>query len=106
MPHSINIRDKLIRYLQDEQKLEKLLENENKVLVTAKKWIIFDMEGGKTLKGYKQKKQHDIASLTKVMTFYTAYMIIQRYYLGIERFELMADEVDSQIGGTKIKIKP
>lgn len=63
------------------------------------------MEGGITLKGYKHKKQHDIASLTKVMTFYTAYMIIQKYYLGIERFELMADEVDSHISGTKIKIK-
>ena len=54
------------------------------MLVTAKKWIIFDMEGHKTLKGYKQKKHHDVASLSKIMTFYTAYMIIQQYYLGID----------------------
>lgn len=55
------------------------------MLVTAKKWIIFDMETKTTIKGYKHKKEHDIASLTKMLTFYTAYMIIQRYFLSIDR---------------------
>lgn len=75
------------------------------MLVTAKKWIIFDMESNSTIKGYKHKKQHDIASLTKVLTFYTAYMIIQRYFLSIDKMQLLVDSYDENIQGTKIKLK-
>ena len=53
------------------------------MLVTAKKWVIFDMEANCALKDYKHKKEHDIASLTKILTFYTAYQIIQKYFLQI-----------------------
>lgn len=46
-----------------------------------------------------------MASLTKILTFYTAYMIIQRYYLMLEKMELMVEEADEKIQGTKINIK-
>lgn len=75
------------------------------MLVTAKKWIIYDMQSNAIIKGYKHKKEHDIASLTKILTFYTAYMIIQRYYLSIDKMELLIDSQDENIGGTKIAIK-
>lgn len=75
------------------------------MLITAKKWIIFDMESKMTLKGFKHKKQHDIASITKILTFYTAYMIIQKYFISIDKLDLMIDEQDELIQGTKIKIK-
>ena len=44
------------------------------------------METNTTLKGYKHKKEHDIASLTKILTFYTAYSLIKKYYLSLDRF--------------------
>ncbi len=61
------------------------------MLITAKKWLIFDMQAGITIKGFKHKKQHDVASLTKVLTFYTAYMIIKKYFLSIDRLQLLVD---------------
>lgn len=39
------------------------------------------------------------------MTFYTAYMIIQRYYLSIDRLEMMIDSQDESIQGTRINIR-
>lgn len=94
LPQAISIRAELTKMAGLEKNLEKLLEEETIMLVTAKKWIIFDMETNRTIKGYKHKKQHDIASITKVLTFYTAYMIIQRYFLSIDRLELIADLQD------------
>ena len=87
-----------------EKSLEKLLEEDTKILVTARKWAIFDMESNKILKGYKYKKVHDIASLTKILTFYTAYMIIQKYFISLDKLFFAADEYDAKIPGTKIKI--
>jgi D-alanyl-D-alanine carboxypeptidase len=78
------------------------LEEETVMLITAKKWIILDMETNTTIKGFKYKKEHDIASLTKMLSFYTAYMIIQKYYLSIDRLEMLVDAKDEALQGTKI----
>ena len=67
------------------------MEEETKILVTAKKWAIFDMENNKILKGYKYKKPHDVASLSKILTFYTAYMIIQKYFISLDKLFFIAD---------------
>ena len=63
------------------------------------------MESNKILKGYKYKKVHDIASLSKILTFYTAYMIIQKYFISLDKLLFSADEYDANIGGTKLKIE-
>jgi D-alanyl-D-alanine carboxypeptidase len=94
LPQSITIRAELTKMSGLERSVEKLLEEDTVMLVTAKKWIIYDMQTNKTIKGFKHKKEHDVASLSKVLTFYTAYMIIQRYYLSIDRLDMMVDEQD------------
>ena len=45
--------------------------------VTARKWVIFNMRDGEVVKGYKYRLTHDVASLSKLLTFYTAYQIIK-----------------------------
>ena len=61
------------------------------MLVTAKKWIIFDMSKNIGIKGYKHKKSHDVASLSKLITFIACYKIIQEHFLSLEKLELMVD---------------
>lgn len=43
LPQSISIRAELTKMAGLEKSIEKLLEEETVMLVTAKKWIIFDM---------------------------------------------------------------
>ena len=73
--------------------------------MTAQKWVLYDLQNDLALKGFKHKKQHDVASLSKILTFYTAYMIIKQYYLSLNKTELIVDEEDQTILGTKIPMK-
>lgn len=75
-----------------------------KVLVSAKRWGIFDNDSKELFKGYKVKKEHEIASLTKIMTFYCAYIVVIKYYLIAERFELLVDREAEQLRGTKANL--
>ena len=45
--------------------------------ITAKKWLIYNMESQLVIKGYKYRLCQDVASLSKLLTFYTAYDIIR-----------------------------
>lgn len=85
--------------------IEKLLEEDTKMLVTAEKWVIHDMVTNQPLKGFKHKKEHDIASLTKVLTFYTAFKIISEFYLTLDKLEMFVDAQDEQISGTRLNIE-
>ena len=73
--------------------------------MTAKKWIIYDIESNTPLKGYKYKKHHDISSLTKILTFYTAYMVIKKYFLSLDKLFFLATEYDANLPGPKIPIQ-
>lgn len=92
IPHPVSIRQCFTKVSGLETSLAQILEgkqtiniDDNKILVTAKKWIIYDMKTGLGIKGYKHKKQHDIASISKIITFHTAYKIIKDYYLGLDQ---------------------
>ena len=45
--------------------------------LTAKKWLIYNMDAQYVIKGYKYRQPHDVASLSKLLTFYTAYDIVK-----------------------------
>ena len=53
-----------------------MLKEDNLSHVTAKKWIAFNMEEQYIIKGYKFRQIQDVASLSKLLTFYTAYDIV------------------------------
>lgn len=85
--------------------MEKILEEDTVMLITAKKWIIYDMEEGITLKGYKHKKIHDAASISKLLTFLTAYKIIHTNFIAIDKMDMYVHEDDENVGGNKIDIR-
>lgn len=62
------------------------------------------MEAGTIVKGYKYRQSHDVASLSKLLTFYTAYDIIREYFLAVNTFEIMLLPNDSKVGGTLLRV--
>jgi D-alanyl-D-alanine carboxypeptidase len=82
-----------------------VLNDDNLVHITAQKWLIYDCQKGIAIKGFKYKKQHDVASLSKLLTFYTAFMIIKEYKLSIDKIDFIVMKEDEDLGGTKISIK-
>jgi D-alanyl-D-alanine carboxypeptidase len=56
------------------------------------------------VKGFKTKKEHEIASLTKVMTFYCAYIVVIKYYLIVDKLELLVDREAEIMMGTKANL--
>lgn len=64
---------------------DELLLERTKVLLSAKRWGVFENATQGLLKGFKTKKEHEIASLTKIMTFYCAYVVVIKYYLIVEK---------------------
>jgi D-alanyl-D-alanine carboxypeptidase len=81
------------------------LGDDNIIHITAQKWFIYDLDIGEPIKGFKYKKKHDVASLSKILNFYTAYMIIKEYKLSIDKIDLIVMKEDEELGGSKISIK-
>lgn len=82
----------------------KVLRDDTLSHVTAKKWLIYNMEKSFVVKGYKYRQSHDVASLSKLLTFYTAYDIVKEYFLVTSTFEILVLPIDSKIGGTMLRI--
>jgi D-alanyl-D-alanine carboxypeptidase len=72
--------------------------------ITARKWLIYNMEAGMIIKGYKYRQPHDVASLSKLLTFYTAYDIVREFFLVTNTFEIMVLPADSKVGGTTLRV--
>lgn len=53
----------------------------------AKSWIIINAESRSVVWGYNIKKRRPIASLTKVMTFYTAIAILKKFNIDLDNFD-------------------
>ena len=73
LPHPVTVKPGLEKI----HGKHKLLLDETLSHLTAKKWIIFNMESQYVVKGYKYRNTHDVASLSKLLTFYTAYDIVK-----------------------------
>ena len=74
--------------------------------ITAKKWAILSMETGTIIKGYKYRLPHPIASISKLLTFYTAYEIIKEYFISISTFDLLIVKADNKVGGIRLPVDP
>ncbi len=74
--------------------------------VTAKKWAIFSLQTGTLIKGYKYRQPHAIASISKLLTFYTAYEIVKEYFIAISTFDLLSTPADNRIGGSRLPLDP
>ena len=56
------------------------------------------------IKGYKYRLSQDVASLSKLLTFYTVYDIIQENFVVASTFEIMVLPIDNKVGGSMLRI--
>ena len=82
IPHPVTVKVGLERL----NGKNKLLLDDNLSHLTAKKWIIYNMQSQYILKGYKFRNTHDVASLSKLLTFLTVYDIVKEYFLILTTF--------------------
>lgn len=84
---------------------DKMLREVTLSHVTARKWAIVSVSNGDIIKGYKYRQPHAIASISKLLTFYTAYEIVKEYFVSISTFDLLATPADNRVSGTRLAIK-
>ena len=72
--------------------------------VTAKKWLIYNMAENLVIKGYKYRTRQDVASLSKMLTFYTVYDIIKENFIVANSFEILVLPIDNKVGGSMVRI--
>ena len=49
--------------------------------ISAKSWAIYDMQVARIIQGKKENQQREVASLTKIMTFYTVLRLLDHFNL-------------------------
>jgi D-alanyl-D-alanine carboxypeptidase len=70
--------------LQYEIKLAKILIDKPAPHVTAASWVVLDCESRQILFGRLEKERREVASLTKIMTFYTALQLADRFQISLK----------------------
>ena len=73
--------------------------------ISARSWVVLDVNTGDTLFGFKYAVKREVASLTKLMTLYTACRIIEQSRLNIEKFECEVSENACSKNGTSANLK-
>ncbi|KAL4484199.1 hypothetical protein ABPG72_003483 [Tetrahymena utriculariae] len=72
--------------------------------ITAQSWSVFDFEDNSLIDGKFCYVQREVASLTKLMTFYVAYKLFESLQLDIKLILLQVTESCTQIGDTSAKL--
>lgn len=68
--------------------------------VTAKSWAVADGRTGDILFGKGETERHEVASLTKIMTAYTALRLAKQYNVDLEYTRTQVSERAAAINGT------
>jgi D-alanyl-D-alanine carboxypeptidase len=69
-------------------------------VITAQSYAIFDLKNGNLLLGRKENLRREIASLTKIMTFYTVLDLLERYRLKAENVKIKVTNAATLVTGT------
>jgi len=73
--------------------------------ISARSWVVLDVNSGDALFGYKFAVKREVASLTKLMTLYTACRIIEQGRLNADKFECEVSENASSKVGTSAGLR-
>jgi D-alanyl-D-alanine carboxypeptidase len=73
--------------------------------VTAKSWTAIDVDSKKVLFGYKVNSRREVASLTKLMTLFTALDICRERNIDPETFSCKVSKYSSSMIGTSANLK-
>ena len=68
--------------------------------LTARSWIIYDVNTNNILRGYKHFESREIASLTKIMTCFVSLKLIKRFNLDPKKMYFSVSHSASSITGT------
>eukprot|EP00826_Nyctotherus_ovalis_P037146 TRINITY_DN3371_c0_g5_i1.p1 TRINITY_DN3371_c0_g5~~TRINITY_DN3371_c0_g5_i1.p1 ORF type:complete len:305 (+),score=56.97 TRINITY_DN3371_c0_g5_i1:159-1073(+) len=74
-------------------------------LLTAKSWAILNANTGELLSGHHEHERREIASLTKVMTAYTAIQIITNLNINVTESKVEASCDASSLNGTTAELE-
>ena len=67
---------------------------------SAQSWVVYDRETDQALFGRMEKERREVASLTKIMTFYTALKLVDKYNLDIKAEFITVCEETAAVTGT------
>ena len=73
--------------------------------ITARSWVIFEASNAKFLYGKFPHYKREIASLTKIMTCYTALMLIEKWEIDPKLLYFTVSREAYQIGGTSAELQ-
>lgn len=73
--------------------------------ISSKSWVILDCQSKEALFGYKYSTKREIASLTKIMTLFTACKIIEDSKLNSKGFECIISQNSASKIGTSANLK-
>lgn len=73
-------------------------------LVSAESWVIYDIQKKSFVKGRKELIKREVASITKMMTFYTALQLMKKFDLDDETLLTVSKEA-SRVNGTSADLR-
>ena len=93
----------------EQKMLEKLKEIKSSLplpTVTAEAWCIYDVDcGGCVLVGKNCDRKREVASLTKMMTFYVAWQQFQKIFPESTDLSIQIKKECTKVIGTRAKLK-
>lgn len=78
----------------------KMLLDKPAPYTTAQSWVVIDQDTSKLLFGRCEKERREVASLTKMMTAYTVFSLVDKLKIDLANELITVGEVASQAGGT------
>lgn len=76
-----------------------------KIGVSAKSFIVLDANLNKTVCQRKSNRRYEIASLTKIMTFYAALQTLRRLNIEPPRLHIKVTRHASEVIGTSAELR-
>ena len=73
--------------------------------VTAKSWVIYDVTKRLVVASKKESVQRQVASLTKIMTFYTCLRLVEKYKMTPKTTLVTVSRTGASIPGTSANLR-
>ena len=73
--------------------------------ISAKSWIIFDLQTNKMFQGKKETVKREMASITKMMNFYTVLRLMEKSKLCFKQVIVTVSKTAASITGTSANLK-
>ena len=83
-----------------EVKLAKILLDKPPPLVSSTNWAVYDMKNSTLLYGKHERERKEVASLTKIMTLYVCFRLLERFQLNEHETRIQISDCIYDVIGT------